>query len=191
MLEDNQQLLRTIHENFISELHCLSYNSVLWWIRAHHKAFSPSCICISQNFLPNAYVTAYACMCNNAYVTHHKSFGPSCICILPFFYQTFYQTTRRAPLVPWMGPLYPVMGLLMPKIDPCRPGMDPPTHINCLFSLNVGNERLQYLAMTTENGPRDRRGGEISPLSLTAPLLAAWHPQPFLQFSTDARYLGI
>ena len=50
----------------------------------------------------------------------------------------------KGPLVPQMDPLDVGMDYLRPKYVSCRPGINSLKHVNCLFSLNVDSERLQY-----------------------------------------------
>ena len=78
----------------------------------------------------------------------------------------------RASLGPRLGPLEPRIGPLRLKIDHPRPDMGPPKHVNCLFSLNFGSERLQYLIVQFENGsPGSERGRmKFHPFPLAPPL---------------------
>ena len=71
-----------------------------------------------------------------------------------------------------MGSLEPGMVPLGPKIGSCRPGIDALEPVNCLLSLDVDSDRLQYLIARIENGPPGSERGEMSPFlpPLAAPL---------------------
>ena len=77
---------------------------------------------------------------------------------------------RSVHLRPWLRHLDPRVGSLLPKIGPYRSGIAHPEPLSSLFLLNVNKERLQYLTDRIENGPQDKRGGEMEPLS--SPLFA-------------------